>query len=349
MEDIAKAAGVSRGAVSKVLFPNGTSGIRVGEKTAQRIRKVADQMGYLPNLSAKQLAGEKSRLIGVLIDSFGASVYYDIMQQLERHMAQHGYRLIIGQVHDDVGSIAEYLRDFAGRGVEGVVSFVHNYPQFQDEIEKLYHSVHAINNLVCIGDPKIAGRDHINLDTAMGVQLLVRHLHETGRRRIALFLSMPGFASTEARKKGFKSELARVSLDEKQCPIGYFKRSFGVDPAEESIYQGLDDLFRKHPEVDAVIASNDLVALYTIQYLTARGIHVPEQVAVTGFDNTAFSAAATPALTTVDQSTTELARKTAELLFSRTGNPERKAQNLVVLPRLIIRKSSVISSFKPHE
>lgn len=340
MEDIAREAGVSRGTVSKVLFPEGTSSIRVSEKTAERIRKVADQMGYLPNLSAKQLAGEQSRLVGVLIDSFGSSVYYQMLQQLERHMALHGYRLIVGQVHDDVGSIAEYLKDFAGRGVEGVVSFVHSYPQFQKEIQTLYRSVKSIKNLVCVGEPKITERDHINIDTALGVELLVRHLYQTGRRRIALFVTASGFASSSARVEGFERGVQGVSLERSACPVYYVKRSLGMNAEEQDIFDALDELIKAHPDLDAVIASNDIMGLYVIQYLTEQGISIPRQIAVTGFDNTEFSAASCPALTTVDQNTQELAKNIAELIFSRVANPDRKAKTVIISPRLVLRKST---------
>lgn len=345
MEDIAQRAGVSRRAVSKVLFPGNSQGIRVGEKTAERIRKIADEMGYLPNMSAKQLAGEKSRLIGVLVDSFGPSVVYDVMQQLERRMALHGYRLIIGQVHDDVNSIADYLRDFAGREVDGVVSLAHGYPQFEEQIHKLYDSFGSIQNMVCVGLPKIPGRDNIYVDVAKGIRMLVRHLYDTGHRRIALLSCTPAYESQQVRERGFREEIASLALDEKQCPVVYFERKLGTNPSPVSIEQCLDRLLQDHPDIDAIQGTNDLTAMYTIQYLVRHGIRVPEQIAVTGYDNMEFSLAANPPLTTIDQNTEELAEKVAGLLFSRMTEPERGEQILTVNPQLIVRESSRMRSF----
>lgn len=345
MVDIARAAGVSRQAVSRVLFPNGSRGVRVGEKTAEKVRQIAERMGYMPNLSAKQLAGEGSKLIGVLIDSFASPAFYDMIQQLERSLAVSGYRLLIGQVHEDVNSIADYLRDFAGRGVEGVVSYVHSYPGFTDVIRDLCRSV---GNIIFVGAPKVEGGDQVMVDTAEGIRLLVRHLHETGRRRIALYLPKGGYPAVVAREQGFRDELARLGLDASSCPVWFHDRRKegepGRNPSREIIQDGLVNLIANHPDIDALIASNDLIALCAIQFFTERGIRVPGQIAVAGFDNMELSAFASPSITSVDQCPATMAERISRLLLSRLQDKSRPYETYYVKPKIVIRNSTGLAS-----
>jgi len=348
MEDIAREAGVSRRAVSRVLFPNGSRGVRVSEKTALKIQEIAKRLGYLPNLSARQLAGEKSHLVGVLIDSFGSAVSYLMLQQLERSMAALGYRLLIGQVHNDVDSIGEYLRDFTSRGVEGIISFVHHYPGHGAKIREIYR---PMENVVCIGDSVVPGRENPAADTARvdiaeGIRMLVRHLHETGRRRIALFLSEGGYISAKVRELEFLSQIDALSLDPASCPVWSFRREEGKGPSREAIHEGLSRLLSAHPETDAIIASNDLVALCTIQFLGLRGIGVPDRVAVTGFDNLELGWASSPPITTVDQSPEQVAQKAIELLLRRVGSPDAEPRSVSIPPRLIVRESTLPATKK---
>lgn len=342
MEDIAREAGVSRQAVSRALFPDGSKGVRVGKKTAERIRQIAERMGYLPNLSAKQLAGEGSHLIGVLIDSFASPAFYEMLQQLERALALRGYRLLIGQVHEDVNSIANYLRDFAGRGVEGVVSYVHSYPGFSDIIRDLCRSV---GNIIFVGVPKVEKNDQVMVDTVEGIQLLVRHLYETGKRKIALFLPKGGYPAIVAREQGFRQELNRLGLDTAKCPVWFHDRrkegDHGRNPPREVIHSNLMDLMERHPDIDAVIASNDLIALCVIQFLMERGMKVPEQIAVAGYDNMELGALATPSITSVDQCPMEVAEHVSRLLVSRIQNRDREYESVLVKPKLIVRHSTM--------
>lgn len=346
MEDIAQRAGVSRRAVSRVLFPDGSKGIRVGEKTAERIRHIAEEMGYTPNLSARQLAGADSGLIGVLIDSFASPVFYEMIPHLERVLASKGYRILIGQVHYDIDAnvetIAGYLRDFAGRKVDGVVSYVHGYPGFADMVRKFCQSV---GNVVYVGLPRLPGEDSVSVDTAEGVRMLVRHLHTKGKRRIAMLVPQGGYATIAARERGFQTEIGELKLNLVECPVWFFARATNSaagarNPGWEQLWGELTRFWEKHSGVDAIIAVNDMIALAVIQFLMARGISMPGQVAVAGFDNIEMGAFATPSLTTIDQCSAEVAGHVADLLLSRMADKERNCRSVVVMPKLIIREST---------
>jgi DNA-binding LacI/PurR family transcriptional regulator len=344
LADIAAEAGVSQVTVSKVLFPGGANNTRVAQLTAERIQSIAQRLGYTPNLSAKQLAGEKSRLIGIIIDSFAPEVAYKVLAYLERAAAVRGYRLIVGQLHDEVESVGIHLRDFIGRGVEGVVCLAHDYPSADGAVDRLYRPV---ENIVFVGPPRTAWADWVGADIAAGVRMLVRHLAETGRRKIALFLTDDTSWACRLRMRGLAGGLKASGLNPDDCPVWVMEDNpFGrIEPQAygPAVYGSLERLLASH-NVDALIAVNDLVAMYAIQYLASRGIRVPHEVAVAGFDNSAMAAAALPPITSVDQCAPRVAQEVMDMLLSPAGGSPRA---VMIEPELVVRTSTAKKRKEP--
>ncbi len=333
--DIARTVGVSSRVVSKVLFPNGANSAQVSQKTAEKVRAVAQELGYLPNLTAKQLAGESTRMIGVLVQSFVADVSYKVLAQLETYASLHGYRLVIGQVHDDESLVERFIADFAGRRMEGVVCFVHEVFGASEAFRRLCE---PISNMVFIGPPKIDWGDWVSADLAEGIRLIVQHLHESGRRRIALVQPQSDMAPYLERIRGFSSILQTLRLPPEQCPVWTFTPRADVKAV---FRETLEELLVQHPEIDAIVAPNDVSAMYVMQYLHRRGIGVPEKIAVTGFDNSVVADAAIPPITSLDQQSKELAQRVIDTLLSRIKDPQRSRQALLIPPQLCVRGSSL--------
>lgn len=340
LSDIALKAGVSRVTVSKVLFPNNSNNTRVAEETAQRIHQIARQMGYTPNLSAKQLAGERSKLFGAIIDSFAPKVSYSVLAFLERAMALHGYRLIVGQLHNEVQPIEGYLRDFAGRGVEGIVCLANDYSGQLKDKDDLYRTV---KNIVFISVPMIPWADWVGADIASGISDLLTHLAETGRSRIALYLTDGESAACRIRMQAFRQGIDQLGFSAQACPIWIMPKSpFGAEGPGDASLAISQDLAQRFDQqrVDAIIAMNDLVAMYVVQFLASRQIVVPDHIAVAGFDNTEMAPAMSPPLTSVDQCPAAVAAKAVELLLWRANNPGKTPQSVWVTPHLVVRKST---------
>lgn len=340
MAEIANHAGVSARVVSKVLFPGSSNNARASKATAEKIRKAAKELGYLPNLTARQLAIGRSYTFGVLIQSPMIPIHFKLLADLEHHASRHNYRLMIGQIITS-GPFFEkviegFINDYASRGVDGVICFVHESRGVEDRLREIYR---PIPNIVFVTVPPVKWADWIGTDLAEGVFLLVKHLHSLGRRHIVLFQPDSIWAPYRERVRGFEAALQKYKLRRENCfPWHFFEPSEGGP--KESIHAALEKLLATHPETDAVIALNDLIAMYVMQYLQENGIAIPEKIAVTGFDNLPTTAATIPPLTSVDQCMEEVAAKTIELLRTRIEMPDRAPECVYIKPKLHIRESS---------
>lgn len=334
--DIAKHVGVSPRSISKVLFPNSRNSAGVSEKTAKKIREAANQLGYLPNLTAKQLAGESPRMIGALVAPFAAEIAYKVLALLEQHAAKHDYRLLVAQVHDDIETFRRFVLDFAGRRLDGVICFVHENFALEGPFKEICA---LIPNMIFVGPPEVKWGDWLSADLAEGVRMIVNHLYTNGRRRIALFQPCSDMAPFEERILGFTSSLETLKLSPEQCPIWrYLPREITPRTLFE---ENLDQLLAEHPKLDAIVTANDVSAMYVMQYLHHLGIAVPKQIAVTGFDNSIVAAAAIPPITSLNQCTEDIASQVIETVLARISAPTRPRQSLLITPKLCVRESSV--------
>lgn len=348
MEDIAREAGVSRRVVSRVLFPNASHSVGVGAKTAERVKKIAVRKGYIPNISAMHLKGSPMRLVGVLVDSFGPEISYRTLGMLERRMAARGYRLLVGQLHNDVQTIQEYVHDFVGRGVEDLITFAHGYPGYRQELNEVYK---IVNRVVYLGNridkkelPENAA--HIYVDRREAVSMLVRHLAERGSKRIVLLQGSFGYQNEEDRRNGFLSTLKEVGLKEGENWIETIlsepKESDEPDGApikRELFEQAVERILSRTPRVDAIITSNDRFALEAIRVLHKHGLRVPQDVRVTGADNMGFGEITFPSITTVDPRLDVAVQEVIGMLLDR--KKEEPFSRLIRLqPKLIAREST---------
>lgn len=338
--DIAASAGVSPRAVSKVLFPTSSNNTRVGREATERIRQIAEEMGYVPNFNARQLAGKTSKIIGAIIDSHAPHSHYSLLMHLETCAMETDHRILIGRMHNNITAISQYLQDFASRRVEGIFVLSHDYPWLKKELEKVYGQM---KNIIFLGEPVIPWSNWVGIDIEDGVGQLVRHLMNQGKKSIALFQPKIGAAAVDARVRGFDAALKGLGTPKAAYPKWLFSTRDG-SPTQEDIRKAMDELLDAHPNVDGIIALNDTVAAYVLQYLHNRGIRIPEQIAVTGFDNLEISQAAYPSLTSIDTLESVVATKAMELFLSSQSSEISGPRSISIKPKLIERDSSVVKS-----
>ncbi len=341
LQSIAERVGVSRVTVGHVLLGTGTGNIRVAEKTSNRIRKAAKQMGYQPNRMAQQLAGRASNVIGVVIDSRSPAVFFSRLSAIEQFASVSGYRLMVGQTHNDLGQLREYCNDFASRGIDGVICITHRYPDFGEQVADIFAK---LKNVVFIGQPA-SERTDLNIvavDTVSGIRQAVEHLTSNNRKRIGLQLFTSGSYAMEQRRQGYCEGLknSKIKIDERLIvDIG---PSGSMSPtASSAVSQSVDTLIDEH-HVDAIISTNDIVAVHTIKCLKSRGLRVPEDVAVIGHDNTDITNMYEPSITSIDQQTDVVTLTAMKLLIKLIANKTLTAQerHTIIDPQLVTRESS---------
>lgn len=334
--DVAERAGVSRVTVSHVLHGSGAN-VRVGKATRERVQRIAQQLGYRPNRNAQQLRGVRSKILGVIVDTWNLPVMAGRLSALEQEASRRGYRLIIGQARSDPDRVREYLEDFADRGVEGILCLVDLLLGDEEKLRPLFDPG---ARLVFHGKPLVEGAACVRVDTIDGVRQSVAHLLDRGRQRPGLVLWNLADERAHLRREGFIAELDARALAVDQRLV-WSAQSQSAVPALEVLDRAIDALVLQC-EADALIADDDVWAARLIQRLKDRHFRVPADVAVIGYDNLDLATVIDPPLTTVDQNHRTYAQAALDLTISLSRDEElpQSRRTATIKPRLVVRKST---------
>ncbi len=338
IKDIAEKAGVSEGAVRKAL--HGYAGTaRVGKETTKKIRDIAAQMRYRPNLVARQLAGGQNRVIGVIIDSIPPSVHLSRLDAIEAEVAKYEYRLIVGQSHGEASRVENYLRDFAGRRIDALLYVSHhgNNPQVDDVLTEWHRDFRTIVFIGrVLGDISTRSSYSVNVDRAEGIRLAVEHLLDRGKSRVGLIINKNLGYTTQQRLDGYTQAMSARNMEVKPGLIQYLKSAKSID---QRVAPVVDTLINDH-HVDAIIAHNDYFAFAAINQLRRMNLRVPQDVAVIGFDNIEAAELFYPPLTTIDQNVKLTAKTAIRMLMDLLEDKKVRDRHIQLSPKLVVRESS---------
>lgn len=337
LSDVAREAGVSRMAAAHVINGTGGATVRVSAATRQRIVAAAERLNYRPNRIAQQLRGARSHVLGVIYDTWNLTVMSARLAALDRHAAQQGYRLMIGQVHGDPAGIQEYLADFRSYGAEGIICLFDLLQGHERTLRPLFDRQQRV---VFYGQRLVEHAGCVRVDTADAVRQVVAHLRERGRQRPALLLWNAADPRSILRRQGFLAELKtqKLPLDKERF---WSAESGPENPSPETLDQAIDALVQQQG-ADALITDDDVWAVRLIQRLKQRGYRVPDDVAVVGYDNLELSTVIDPALTTVDQNHEACAEALLRLLreMLEQEEPASMGREITIPPKLIVRQST---------
>ncbi|MDN3025394.1 LacI family DNA-binding transcriptional regulator [Streptomyces sp. S.PB5] len=326
LEAVAARAGVSRATVSRVV--NGGDGVR--EPLVQRVRRAVEELGYVPNQAARSLVTRRHDAIAVVVAEPETRVFADPffalqLRGISKELTAHDNQLVLllTEGRDDHARVGRYL---AGGHVDGALVFSLH---LNDPLPGLIQQA---------GIPAVFGgrpgwsdgsRDvvYVDSDNRGGARDAVRHLVGLGRSRVAHITGALDQTSAADRLEGFRDVMGDV--DPGLIAEGDFTPAGG----ERAMRQLLD----RRPDLDAVFAANDLTASGALRVLRERGLRVPEDVAVIGFDDMLPVAEQTdPPLTTIRQDIEEMGRLMARLLLRGAAD----AAPGVVLPTTLVRRAS---------
>ncbi|WP_219834532.1 LacI family DNA-binding transcriptional regulator [Paenibacillus sp. R14(2021)] len=324
--DVARQAGVSIATVSKVINRTG----KISEKTRERISEIMAEMGYAPNLVATALSSKKTYMIGLLLPDISNPYFAELARNIEDRAQELGYNIVICNTDNHVDKEREYLTFLQQKSVDGILLATGlAHPESLGLVTG--------KNLPITVIAREVPRSPVNtvlVDDFMGGYLAAAHLLELGHRDIAIIVESMDLESSRQRLKGYRAALEEHGgvFDEKWVAVSDFTVASGMEVAG-----GLLDAAVRPT---AVFACNDLLAIGTIQAARARGISVPGELSVVGFDNTFLCGIIDPALTTVGQPIRELGRQAVDLLHKQMGGDELARQRVVLLPELVVRSST---------
>jgi DNA-binding LacI/PurR family transcriptional regulator len=324
--DVASAAGVSLGTVSAVLNHTG----RISQATRERVRDAISALGYQPDLYASNLARRSSKLIGVIVSNLQNPFFAETAQAIEDEASKHGYQISLSATNFFPEQHRKAVRQLLGARIAGLAVIT-------SENDEEARTLAMGSGIPCVfldsGKPS-ALSSVIRIDSRGGMRAAVEHLIHLGHRDLLFVRNSqnttgPPLLSHRLRDQGFTAAIKSFGVRGVRAHTVDVHGS-GADAGEQAIAE----VFGKH-RFTAAIAVTDLVAMGVYRGLHSRGVRIPEDVSVVGFDNTYFSRFMNPPLTTVDLPRADLARLVCSALL------QPHTQSIFHLPtHLVVREST---------
>jgi len=301
LHDVAKLAGVAPITASRAINTPG----QVSEPVRKKVAEAISRTGYVPNILAGGLASARSRLVAAVVPTIAGPVFLETVQSLTGALAERGYQLMLGQSGYSSNREDALLGAIIGRRPDGIV------------LTGIMHSAEGRKRLLAAGIPVVETWDltFTPIDMLVGFshgdvgRAVAQFLHAKGRRRLAIVSGSDERA--KRRQDAFQNAASALDLD----PVRVV-----VVPAPTTLRSGraaLAELMQSGSGVDAVFCSSDLLALGVMTEAQARGVAVPEKLAIVGFGDLEFAADLHPALTTVRIDGMAIGRQAAQFIVDR--------------------------------
>ena len=331
MGDVARHAGVSQRTVSNVV----NNYVHVAPATRAKVEASLAELGYRPNAAARQLRSGRTGSITLAVPSLAERYFADFADAVIRNAADAGIRVLIETTDGDHDAELALIRGGSGLLTDGLIMAAINVGA--DD----HRSPRADYPIVLVGDRETVGWvDHVGLPNRKAVRAAVQHLIDLGRRRIALVGAGSSGATptTELRLRGYLDalEAAGIEVD----PALIIPTDWTRDGAEQVTNALLDS---GDPLPDAIFAMNDSAAHGVLRAFRRRGIDVPGQVAVIGFDNIAESRYSTPTLSSIAPSLDQIATNALEMIADQLADTDgtRSPQQRHTDFEIVVRESTV--------
>jgi DNA-binding LacI/PurR family transcriptional regulator len=323
--DVARRAGVSQSAVSRVFTP----GASVSKKTADKVRRAADELGYRPNVLARSLITGRSRIIGLVVAYFDNHFYPEALERLSSRLQSEGYHVLVFMASQTSGDITPVLQEILDYQVDGIIlasvamsSDLASRCQAAGIPVVLFNRSQDDERLSCVTTDNEAGGRRV-------ADLLVA----TGHRRIGYIAGWEGASTQRDREAGFRAGLRQAGLDLAAREVGDFQ----LEKAREAARR----MFGKPDRPDAVFVANDHMAFAVMDVLRFElGLRVPDDVAVAGYDDVPPAAWPTYDLTTVRQPADVMVEETVRTLLESVEDRSAAPRRVAIDAPLVVRGST---------
>ena len=323
--DVAREAGVSYSTVSRTL--TGYEFVKVS--TREKVLRAAEKLGYVPNQQARSLAGGRSNMIGVLVPALNNSYITEILRGIDEELSNSDYNLLLYTTHRRHGKESTYAATITNSGAEGLLLVV---PLIPASYLSALRDQDFPYVLIDQSDPT-AESATVNTTNWQGAYEATAYLIALGHRRIGFVGGLAGLNSAAERLRGYRDALVAhdIPLESALIVDGGFTEQGGFDAAQKLL--ALPDL------PGAIFASNDLSATGVIEATRQRGLRVPQDISVIGFDDIPQASLIYPKLTTVRQPLDQMGREAVALLLEQIEQPGGEKRQVMLETTLIIRES----------
>lgn len=337
--DVARLAQVSPSTVSNLL--NGRSE-RMKPSTKARIEQAITQLDYRPNQAARGLKTGSASLIGLIVPSVANPFFGIFARYVEEAALRGGYQVLLGNSERDPTREQSYAEELWGHSARGIIlgSSPENFEHLSALLDRGLHVVAFERPPQQIDPYQI---DSIGVDNVAGARMAVTHLTALGHRRIGFLSGAIRAVNRRDRLEGYRQALAQAQIRYDHTLIwqGVSDVDFGDTETMDMGRRGARELLNRDDPPTALFAINDMIAFGAYAGVRERGLRVPEDVSIVGFDDIALAEIVDPPLTTVRQPVAEIARAAVERLLGRLqGTTTEVAGHTVFAPELIVRVST---------
>ena len=328
---IAQTAGVAPSTVSR-FFNNG----QVSAKTRNKIEKAVAKTGYRPDSRAASLRSGATNRIGIIIPDAGNPAYAAAMRVFHDQLRQRNYSMVLGCTYGSVQEEHKLLQYMQQDHVDGIILYTCEAPQDEISHQTLHQLLEQKTPVVYVGKQNnLLPTDSLGVDNHQGIDKAISYLKRIGRKRIAFLSGDVSNWAYQQRVESFKCAMKINKLKVSAKSI--------LAKGQSTVETGgalLPVLMDKMPDVDAIVCSNDLMAIGAMYAAIQFGIKVPEQLAVIGFDDIQMASLVRPRLTTIRQPILQIAEQTCQFLLQRLSGEDSEPQSLLFEPELVIRESA---------
>lgn len=324
-QDVARLAGVSQSAVSRVFTP----GASASKATIAKVRAAAEKLGYRPNQLARAMITGKSRIIGLVVSYLENQFYPAALERLSEALQARGYHILIFMASNSRDGIAKVVQDLLDYRVDGIITAsVALSSELSERCSAAGIPVVMFNR----GQPG-SGHSSVTSANTEGGRRVADFLVAGGHRRIAHIAGWVGSSTGRDRQTGFLQGLTHHGAEVVEVIDGMFSRDTAAAAAR--------DLMALPAPPDAIFVGNDHMAFAVMDMLRGTlGLRVPEDVSIIGYDDVPMAAWAAYDLTTLRQPVNRMVDATVETLLAQIDDPARPAQKIEIEGPLILRGSA---------
>ncbi|MDO5968387.1 LacI family DNA-binding transcriptional regulator [Flavivirga aquimarina] len=334
IKDIASVLNISPAAVSKALHNDS----RISLKTKEAVKKVAKDLNYQPNHLASALRKGKSNLVGVIVPRTNSNFFSSVIENMEEALNKEGYNIIITQSNESYKKECRNIDTLLFTQVDGIIASMANETTNLEYYEKIKSK--GIPLILFDRGENDLNVDYIGINDYDSSHLIVDHLVQQGCKRIA---HIGGYKHTRIfnnRIRGYIEALKKHNLPlEDELLI---ESSLTTKDGREKMIQ----LLSLKDKPDAVYVAGDYAALGALQVLNEQGIRIPEDIALVGFGNEPFTAMVTPAISSINQHSTEIGKLAAKTFLEHAKKTiiEQSLNKIILDAELVVRDSSNIKN-----
>lgn len=324
---VAARAGVSQSAVSRVFTP----GASVSKKTADKVRKAADELGYRPNVLARAMVSGKSRIIGLVVAYLENYFYPEALEKLSNALQARGYHVLIFMASQNAGNIDDVLSEILDYQVDGIV--IASVALSSDVAERCQKA--GVPVVLFNRSQDIDGITSVTSDNHAGGRKVAQFLMAGGHERIGYIAGWEGASTQRDREAGFTEALHAAGHEVFSREVG----DFATDTARNAARAMFDKPAHLRP--DAVFVANDHMAFAVMDVMRYElGISIPEEVSVVGFDDVPPAAWLSFDLTTIRQRANLMVAETVASLMDHIDTPETARPRRVSIDGPLILRGS---------